>query len=168
MVRVHIPTLYLFAAIHLLSCWHQQINEFLTPTPQPYSKCRIYNRSMYGISVFCILLILFIASIIVVFMDVPEIVSEIIIPVCFILLGAFLIMSIKPASWALSFNDSGCFDHYHHGVMSRTSTTAYVLLCIGSTLLIQTSLLHTLNTILIGGVGFSILSFCMYSIFKIN
>jgi hypothetical protein len=166
-MTIHTPTIYLIVAVQLLACWHQQINELITPTPQPYGTCRLYSRSIYSVCVLCIHILLFIASFMIVFGKVSDSISHVFIPICLILFGAFLIMSIKPPTWALSFKDPGCYNHYNHGVISRTSTTGYMLFCVGAVLLIQSTLTTPFQIIGAGG-AFSIVSFLMFLIFRLR
>lgn len=124
-----------------VAVWHQHVNE-LTYTSDhnlESNECRLFNGTI-GILFLLICLIHFTYTMVSFYFIKKEFVAW--YAICNILLGAFLIMAIKPPDWYYSFKWEDCFTLYNNNdVIGRIAMFGYVLLTLGASELIYVVML---------------------------
>jgi len=107
--------------IFSVSVWHQQING----GAEPHNQCRLYNGWFLAVT-----LIHFLWSFVSFYAFEPELTWA--YGLANILFGSFIVMSLKPSDWLLSFQWEDCYSLYGNSVIGRTAMFSYALLILGT------------------------------------
>jgi hypothetical protein len=107
--------------IFSVSVWHQQING----GAEPHNQCRLYN----GLFLF-VTLTHFVWSFASFYTFKRELTWA--YGLANILFGSFIVMSLKPSDWFLSFQWEDCYSLYGNSVIGRTAMFSYALLILGT------------------------------------
>jgi len=107
--------------IFSVSVWHQQING----GAEPHNQCRLYNGWFLAVT-----LIHFLWSFVSFYAFEPELIWA--YGLANILFGSFIVMSLKPSDWFLSFQWEDCYSLYGNSVIGRTAMFSYALLILGT------------------------------------
>mgnify|MGYP006089829279 CR=1 FL=1 len=107
--------------IFSVSVWHQQING----GAEPHNQCRLYNGWFLAVT-----LIHFLWSFVSFYAFEPELTWA--YGLANIVFGSFIVMSLKPSDWLLSFQWEDCYSLYGNSVIGRTAMFSYALLVLGT------------------------------------
>lgn len=125
--------------IFSVSVWHQQINETISNGTLDANNCRLMSPLF-----FTVLFIHFIYNTTSFFYLKREFVLW--YSLVNILVGAFIVMSLKPNQWFYSFKWSDCNELYNNNdVIGRFAMLSYVLITLGSVELLLNVLLFKEN-----------------------
>ena len=107
--------------IFSVSVWHQQVNG----GAEPHNHCRLYNGWFLAVT-----LIHFVWSFASFYTFKRELTWA--YGLANILFGSFIVMSLKPSDWLLSFQWEDCYSLYGNSVIGRTAMFSYALLILGT------------------------------------
>lgn len=107
--------------IFSVSVWHQQVNG----GAEPHNQCRLYNGWFLAVT-----LIHFLWSFVSFYAFERELTWA--YGLANILFGSFIVMSLKPSDWLLSFQWEDCYSLYGNSVIGRTAMFSYALLVLGT------------------------------------
>lgn len=126
----------LLIGLFSVAVWHQHVNELTYTSKHSLvsNECRLFHGNS-GIVFLLTCMVHFTYTMISFYFIKKEYVGW--YAICNILLGAFLIMAIKPPEWYYSFKWEDCFTLYNNNdVIGRIAMFGYVLLTLGASELI--------------------------------